>query len=303
MSTRPKVLLVPGIGSLVPGSLAPHADRPPVRELLARLAAMPPGAAAVALLTGAVDRAAPPPDEVCAQLAGYAQAVAFCAMAGTWPVRAVRPERAVRTVLLGHSLGELAAFAAAGVLTFEDGARLLLACLRLRAELGAPAGGLLVLRLPAASAGLLLARAELPGLVLACDNGPEQSVVGGPRPAVEALAALARADAVTCTLLPTRTLFHSPELAPVARRVRALAETVAFRAPRVPVHDPLSGRPYRSAAEFRDGVTHHLVHPVPFRRCVALLRAAGVAEFAEAGPRALLSRLTAEQRDVAVRPG
>ncbi|WP_329571621.1 ACP S-malonyltransferase [Kitasatospora sp. NBC_01266] len=315
MNGPPSVLLVPGIGSLVPGSLAPYADRWQVREVLAGLAALPPGGAAAELLTrtgaGAGARAgagpgaragagaAPQSDEAVAQLAGYAQAVAFCALAEPRVTVARTP------LLLGHSLGELAAFAAAGVLTVGDGARLLLAGLRLRDELGLPAGGLLALRLPAAATRRLLVRVALPGLALACDNGPEQCVVSGPRPAVVALAALVRAEAVRCSLLPTGTLFHSPELAPVARGVRALAGTVEFRTPRVRVHDPLTGREYRSAAEFRDGVTHHLVRPVPFRCCVARLRAAGVADFVEAGPRALLGRLVAGQRGAAgcVRPG
>ncbi|MCX4744404.1 acyltransferase domain-containing protein [Kitasatospora sp. NBC_01287] len=301
------VLLVPGIGSLRPGCLAPYADRPVVREVLAQVGEALGDGRVGELLTALPEHALPEhalpehaasgratpapaasaraaaPDDTLIQLAGYAQAVAYCALAGP---------AADHTLLLGHSLGEPAAFAAAGVVSVGDGARLVLACLRWRATLEVPPGGLLVLRLSAAGTRLLLARVGLPGLALACDNAPEQSVVSGPRPAVEALAALARQDAVGCTLLPTRTLFHHPALAPVALRVRELAEAMEFRPPRLPVHGPRTGRAYRSAAEFRDGVTDHLLHPVPFRSCVARLWAAGVAGFAEAGPRPMLSRLT-----------
>lgn len=314
---RRTVLLFPGIGSVVPGSLGDCADPRAARALLERAAAPLPAAAADALaellLAGRAprdgrasrdgrtapedrmprdgraspgDRTPPAESELIDQLACYVQALAWYRLT-PWPPG---------TLLLGHSLGELAAFAAAGVFEPADGVRLLLACDRARRETGAGPGRLLVLRLPADRAAALLADSRLPGLAVACDNGPEQTVVSGPPESIEALGARAAAAGVRATRLATRTLFHNPALRPAARRVRELTAHLVHRPAERPVLCMLTGRRYRSAADFRAGATHHLSEPVPFRRRIEQLRAAGAVELTELGPRQLLSRLARQDQ-------
>ncbi|WP_329586547.1 acyltransferase domain-containing protein [Kitasatospora sp. NBC_01250] len=281
---RRRVLLFPGIGAVVPGSLGDCADPRAARALLERAAApLPPATAdalAQLLLAG---RVSPAQDGLIDQLACYVQALAWHQVTPCPP----------GTLLLGHSLGELAAFAAAGVFEPADGVRLLLACDRARRETGVGQGRLLVLRLAADRAAGLLAASRLPGLAVACDNAPEQTVVSGPPASIEALGARAAAAGVRATRLPTRTLFHNPALRPAAHRVAELTAHLAYRPARRPVLCMLTGRRYRSAAGFRAGATHHLTEPVPFRRRIEQLRAAGVVELTELGPRTLLSRAAA----------
>ncbi|MFI6638793.1 acyltransferase domain-containing protein [Streptomyces sp. NPDC050504] len=301
-------VLLPGIGSYVPGALAPVRDHPVVRATLSEIDGAVAGACVVpppsALLLGDGDgdgfggsggvgaepagppwRTDPPrPAEVVFHLAVYAQALSLFRL--LLATEHVRP-----TVVIGHSLGDIAALAAVGTVTAGDGARLLLATAVARSRHRVPPGGLLALRLSAADTVRLLNERPFPGLELACDNAPRQSVVCGPADQLDALGAAAREQAVTATRVATRTLFHSPVLRAVADDVRDVAERVRFAPPRFPVRSSAPVPLPRHAGALRDAVTHHLVRPVRFRQTVRVLALTGVSAVVEAAPRPLLTPL------------
>ncbi|GAA3057086.1 acyltransferase domain-containing protein [Kitasatospora albolonga] len=286
--TAPRTaVLFPGVGSCVAGSLRGLRDRPAVRATLGEIdAALPddlPGRPVSDLLLSPAGDG-PPDHELLLQLAALAQNLAV--------FRLLEDEHRLRPqVLMGHSLGELTAIAAAGVITAADATALLLACDRARTAHGTPPGALLALRLPVEEALSLLAGLPLPEVVTACSNGPAQTVFSGPLDSVTAFAELAGLRRITHALLPTRMLFHHPLLAPVATAVRRSANRIPFHRPRFPVHSPLRGRTHHGAEEFRDAVVHHLVHPVPFGTAVARLYGSGVRVFLEAAPRSVLTPL------------
>ena len=104
----------------------------------------------------------------------FAQPAIFCASLAAWE-RAGRPEP---SWLAGHSLGELAALVVAGVLSEEDGLRLLMLRGRLMADAVTEDGGMVALLGATPDQAADIARRF--GLTVANDNAPGQLVLSGP---------------------------------------------------------------------------------------------------------------------------
>ncbi|MCE9674106.1 amino acid adenylation domain-containing protein, partial [Myxococcus stipitatus] len=125
-------------------------------------------------------------------------------LARMWMDWGLRPH-----AVLGHSFGEYAAAAVAGVLSLEDGLRLAVA----RGELmhRMPPGAMLAVALPESDVLPLLSGR----LSLAAVNGPDRCVVAGPVPEVERLQeALKRRD-VGVVRMPAPHAFHSADVEPL----------------------------------------------------------------------------------------
>ncbi|UCN13440.1 aminotransferase class I/II-fold pyridoxal phosphate-dependent enzyme [Cellulomonas iranensis] len=121
-------------------------------------------------------------------------------------------------VTLGHSVGELGALHAAGLLdedTVLDVVAARVACMRT----GAPDTGMLAVRAGLDALAPLVAQS--PGVHVACDNGPRQVVLGGPLTALCALAARLEAAGTASTPLATAGAFHTPHYAHADRAMRS----------------------------------------------------------------------------------
>jgi [acyl-carrier-protein] S-malonyltransferase len=198
----------------------------------------------------------------------------------------------------GHSLGEYAAYVAAGSLSVPDAARLV----RRRGELMQEAGrtrpgtmaAVLGLDLAAVEAACAAASSEADGVVVAANhNAPDQTVLSGDRHAVERAADLCRAaGARRVTFLKVSGAFHSPLMEPARDGLRQALDTVSFRDPRFPVIANATAQPVSTAAEARRLLAEQLTAPV--RWVESIRTAASVAPgatFVEIGPGGVLSGL------------
>ncbi len=195
---------------------------------------------------------------------------------------------------MGHSLGELTAFHAAGA--FEAKTLIQLATLRgqLMARIDeAPSGGMLSLACGRHRAQALVDEvvASSPLVVVANINAPSQTVVSGVLAAIRSLQQLARDHGIAAHRLAVSNAFHSPLVAKAAARLREL--TLIPRSPsRIDgvLISSCDGRRVTAGVDMREHFAAQIVKPVDFIGAVESLSAhCDVA--VEVGPGGTLSHL------------
>ncbi|WSL80999.1 type I polyketide synthase (plasmid) [Kitasatospora sp. NBC_01266] len=195
----------------------------------------------------------------------------------------VRPD-----FLAGHSIGELTAAHASGAITLADAARLVAARGRLMQAL--PAGGAMA-ALQATEAEVLPHLSDTVGI--AAINSPSSVVVSGVEADVEAIVAEFTAQGRKTTKLRVSHAFHSPLMDPVLVEFRAVAESIGYQQPGIPVVSGVHG----TIAEdwgTPEYWTRHLREAVRFADTVTFLHERGVETFLELGPDAVLTALAAQ---------
>jgi [acyl-carrier-protein] S-malonyltransferase len=218
----------------------------------------------------------------------FAQPAIFCASLAGWAALG-RPEA---DYMAGHSLGELAALVAAGVLS--EGTALELVALRgkLMQEAGERAGdgGMLAL-LGAGAADHAEAIASSHGLAVANDNSPQQVVLSGSRAAFEAASEAARKLGLRPRELAVTGAFHSPMMAsavPEFEAALARAELTPEPALAVTVISAVTAKPFD---DVRRRLADALTMPVRWRETVLTMHDRGVRRFVEVGPGKVLTGL------------
>lgn len=208
----------------------------------------------------------------------FAQPAIFCAsLAGLEALGGPDAE-----LMAGHSLGELAALVAAGVLREEDGVRLVVLRGALMQEAGERIGngGMLAL-LGAGAAEHARALAEAHGLALANDNSPQQVVLSGPRDALPAAARAAAEVRLRALELPVSGAFHSPMMASALAPFQAALAEVQLQPGRATVVSAVTAEPFD---DVRARLAEALLRPVRWRETLLSLQRLGAGRLIEVGP-------------------
>lgn len=180
----------------------------------------------------------------------------------------------------GHSVGEWTAMAAGGIHAADE-VDAFLADFDPDA-LVVPGVAFGVLGMPAERVLEELAGRE--DVVLSHDNAPNQSMVCGPEEAVQELVLRMRAQGVISQILPFRSGFHTPMLAPYLDPIRAAADTYTLHPQRTPVWSATLAAPYPEQADaVRELFVRHLLEPVRFRLMVQAMYEAGFRAFLQLG--------------------
>jgi acyl transferase domain-containing protein len=195
--------------------------------------------------------------------------------------------------LLGHSIGEIAAIHLAGVLSLQDAAKLVAARGSLMAAL--PKGGAMA-SIRASEAEVTESLAAYEGkLTIAAINAPGSVTVSGEEDALREWEAAQQENGKKVRRLTVSHAFHSHRMEPMLAEFEAVASTLSFNAPQLPVISNLTGEPLteeqatspaywsqqiRNAVRFADGVAH--------------LNEQGTTNYLELGPDAILTALAAE---------
>jgi [acyl-carrier-protein] S-malonyltransferase len=200
----------------------------------------------------------------------------------------------------GLSLGEYSALVFAGVMSFEEGLRVVQARGRAMQDASdaVPSGMVSVLGLERDRVERLCddARAENEVLQIANLLGPGNIVVSGHKGAVGRVADLAaNAGAMKTIPLAVAGAFHTPLMQPAVERLAAALAGVALNRPRFPVISNVDALSHDDPTEIRELLVKQVVSPVLWEDSQRQLLAEGYGPFWEVGPgrvlRGLLKRI------------
>jgi acyl transferase domain-containing protein len=198
----------------------------------------------------------------------------------------------IPAVLVGHSLGEIAALTAAGALSVRAGATIVVERDKALATVMG-ASGLLYVRASADDAFSLISLTKSFSTVVAVRNAPRDTVLSGPVEELERIKLIAQALDFHATRLSARYGFHNPALSAAAERFgNAIAATPA-RVPAQRVYSPILGRHYGPTDDILALIARHLLLPVNFADAIRTLYAAGIDHFLESGAKSVLVDIAA----------
>ncbi|MFF1714423.1 type I polyketide synthase [Streptomyces sp. NPDC058268] len=218
------------------------------------------------------------------QTALFAVEVALFRLLGHY---GLRPE-----VVMGHSVGELAAAHAAGVLSLTDACALVAARGRLMQEL--PPGGAMVAVEADEDEVAAALDAYGAGVSVAAVNGPRAVVVSGDEDGVLSVAEGFSAQGRRTSRLRVSHAFHSPHMDPALRDFERVARSLKYHPPTVPVVSNVTGALATADQLCDPGYwVAHARQAVRFADGVAAMYAQGLAVCLELGPDAVLAPLAA----------
>ncbi|WP_275408841.1 type I polyketide synthase [Micromonospora qiuiae] len=222
---------------------------------------------------------------------GYAQPALFAyevALYHLFEEWGLRPD-----FLLGHSVGELAAAHVAGVLPLGDACRLVAA--RGRLMQAQPAGGAMVAIQASAAEQEPLLSPVADRVSLAAVNGPSATVVAGDEEAVERIALHWRERGRRTKRLRVSHAFHSQHMDGMLAEFHAVARSMEFAVPTIPIVSNVAGRPLPAEEICDPGYwVRHVREPVRFYEGMRWLHERGVDAFVELGPDAVLAGMGTE---------
>ena len=189
----------------------------------------------------------------------------------------------------GHSVGEFAAAAAAGILSEEDALRLVgirgramaEAAAQERTGMSAVIGG---------DEDAVVARLEELGLTPANYNGGGQLVAAG---ALDALATLGAESPAGTRVIPLQVAgaFHTSYMAPAVDTLRDAATSVPASDPATTIWTNRDGWSVSEGSAFVDALVAQVASPVRWDRCMAAFADAGVTGIVELAPAGTLTGL------------
>nr|WP_281032251.1 type I polyketide synthase [Nocardia paucivorans] len=195
-------------------------------------------------------------------------------------------------VVVGHSIGELAAAYVAGLWSLTDACALVAARGRL---MGALPGDGAMLAVAVAESEIAELIAEYDGRVtIAAVNGPESVVLSGEVTAVDEMERALSARRHSTTRLRVSHAFHSSAMDPVLDEFRAMARRVTYREPLLPIVSNVSGAQAGDAMRDPEYWVTQVRDCVRFADGVNTLVDTGVRRFVEVGPDAVLAAMTRE---------
>jgi len=189
-------------------------------------------------------------------------------------------------MVAGHSLGEFSALVANGVLSFDDGLKLVSE--RAKAMQAAcdanPSSMAAILGLDDAKVEEICA--SISGVVVPANyNCPGQLVISGETVAVEeACVKLKEAGAKRALLLPVNGAFHSPLMQPAQEKLAAAIENTKFRKATIPVYQNITTTAVTDPDQIKANLISQLTGPVKWTQSVQNMIKDGATNFVEVGP-------------------
>ncbi len=196
----------------------------------------------------------------------YTQPAIFAfeyALLRLWRSLGVTPD-----VVIGHSIGELAAACAAGVIEAADAMHLVVA--RGLGMASLPAGGAMV-SVAASEEEVASMLRGCSDMAIAAVNGPRLVVAAGPAAGVAALEQQAAAASWHTSRLAVSHAFHSPLMEPMVEELGRRAAQISYRPSQLPWLSTVTASLAGDEVTRADYWTRHVIAPVRFHQTMAAL--------------------------------
>ncbi|MBI5231704.1 MAG: ACP S-malonyltransferase [Coriobacteriales bacterium] len=199
----------------------------------------------------------------------------------------------------GHSLGELAALAVAGVYSVEAGLELVVERSKLMAAVAASTPGTMAAVL-GLDAEVIAQTADGCGDIwVANDNSPGQVVISGTHQGItHATKLLTEAGARRIVELQVAGPFHSPLMEPAREAFESIVRAADFCDATIPVLQNTDPEPTTDAEAIRDRLVGQITAPVRWTEIMQRLAADGPITLIEAGPGSVLTGLARKMPDI-----
>ena len=196
-------------------------------------------------------------------------------------------------LVAGHSLGEFSALVANGVLSFQDGLKLVSKRAQAMQKACESAPGTMAAVLGLEDAMVEKICSAINEVVVPANyNCPGQLVISGSLSAVEkACEQLTEAGARRALILPVGGAFHSPLMEPAREELEAAINQVEFRSPICPIVQNVDAQPHTDIAEIKENLIAQLTAPVRWTQSVEKMVSLGATNFIETGPGKVLQGL------------
>lgn len=196
-------------------------------------------------------------------------------------------------MVAGHSLGELSALVANGVLDFEDGLRLVSKRALAMQKACEVQDSTMAAVLGLEDHVVETICADVKGIVVAANyNCPGQLVISGEELAVEkACEELKERGARRAMILPVGGAFHSPLMEPAREELAAAIKETKFKEPVCPIYQNVSTFAVTDPEEIKENLMFQLTAPVKWTQSVQNMIKDGATEFIEVGPGKVLQGL------------
>ena len=217
--------------------------------------------------------------------------LAIFVMSCAWLESAAAKTGGMPVCVAGHSLGELTAYYAAGVYSFETGLAIIQARSQYMAE-AYPADDAAMIAVIAKTDAAIQACLETePDVVIANYNAPTQWVLSGKKAAV-ARVHHALAPQVN-RVIPLRVSgpFHSPLMQPAVARFEAFLRDYDFKPAQLPVILNRTAAPEQDPERLKANLALQLASPVRWVQSIQAVQARGIQTVYEVGPGRVLTGL------------
>lgn len=229
------------------------------------------------------------PEEELGKTINSQPAIMACSLAA---FEAARAEGIEFDGVAGHSLGEYAAMVAAGVVTMEDGFKLIKARASAMQRAAENADGAMyaIIGLDAAEVEKICGETE--GYVVPVNyNSAVQTVIAGETAACEAAAAKFAEMKKKAIKLGVASAFHSKLMEPAAEEFIAAAKEVEFKSAEKEFYSNVLGERLTDFSDMPELLARHIVSPVRFTAELAEMDKAGYDGYIELGPNKVLTGL------------
>lgn len=197
-------------------------------------------------------------------------------------------------VVMGHSLGEVTALFAAGVLEFHDAVRVVTKRAELMDKVYEAGAMSAIIGLPIEKIKEVLA-GFTGRVVIANINSPSQVVISGYLQDIEkAEEELSKAGARRVIRLKVSNAFHSPLMGEAAEEFAEFLKDVKFQVPRVPVIPNLEPALETNPQILKELIVKQITGTVKWVDCLKVAGRIPEGTFVEIGPKRVLGRLLKE---------